>query len=68
METSISNAADVAAIKTLINEGTLSVWSSYEDVVAAEVAAAAEEAAKAQAAEEAAAAEAAEEEVVVEED
>ena len=71
METAISNAADVAAIKTLINEGTLSVWSSYEDVVAAEVAAAAkaaEEAAKAQAAEEAAAAEAAEEEVVVEED
>ena len=68
METSINNAADVAAIKTLINEGTLSVWSSYEDVVAAEVAAAAEEAAKAQAAEEAAAAEAAEEEVVVEED
>tara|TARA_R110002126_G_scaffold17137_3_gene67452 strand:- start:814 stop:1395 length:582 start_codon:yes stop_codon:yes gene_type:complete len=55
METSISNAADVAAIKTLINEGTLSVWSSYEDVVAAEVAA------KAQAAEE-------EEEVVVKED
>lgn len=68
METSINNAADVAAIKTLINEGTLSVWSRYEDVVAAEVAAAAEEAAKAQAAEEAAAAEAAEEEVVVEED
>lgn len=71
METSISNAADVAAIKTLINEGTLSVWSSYEDVVAAEVAAAAkaaEDAAKAQAAEEAAAAEVAEEEVVVEED
>ena len=76
METSISNAADVAAIKTLISKGTLagSVWSSYEDVVAAEVAAAAkaaEEAAKAQAAEEAAAAEAAEaaeEEVVVEED
>lgn len=76
METSISNAEDVAAIKTLISKGTLagSVWSSYEDVVAAEVAAAAkaaEEAAKAQAAEEAAAAEAAEaaeEEVVVEED
>ena len=65
METSISNAADVAEIKTLISEGTLSVWSSYEDVVAAEVAAAAkaaQEAAKAQAAE------AAEEEVVVEED
>ena len=69
METAITNAADVAAIKTLINEGTLSVWSSYEDVVAAEVAAAIKAAeAEAEAAEaEAAEAEAAEaEEEVIE--
>ena len=61
METAINNASNVNEITTLLNEGTLSVWSSYEDVVAAEVAAAAKEAAKAQAAEEAAKAQAAEE-------
>jgi hypothetical protein len=36
IETAINNSADVTAIKTLISEGTLSVWSSYEAVVAAE--------------------------------
>ena len=41
METAINNASNVNEITTLLNEGTLSVWSSYEDVVAAEEAAAA---------------------------
>jgi hypothetical protein len=51
METAINNASNVNEITTLLNEGTLSVWSSYEDVVAAEEAAAeAAEAAEAEAA------------------
>ena len=41
METAINNASNVNEITTLLTEGTLSVWSSYEDVVAAEEAAAA---------------------------
>ena len=41
METAINNASNVNEITILLNEGTLSVWSSYEDVVAAEEAAAA---------------------------
>jgi len=41
METAINNASNVNEITTLLNEGTLSVWSSYEDVVAAEAEAAA---------------------------
>jgi len=40
METAINNASNVNEITTLLNEGTLSVWSSYEDVVAAEAEAA----------------------------
>jgi hypothetical protein len=57
METAINNASNVNEITTLLNEGTLSVWSSYEDVVAEEEAAeAAAEAAEAAEAEAAAAA------------
>ena len=60
METAINNASNVNEITTLLNEGTLSVWSSYEDVVAAEEAAAeaAAEAAEKAAAEAAASTEA----------
>ena len=60
METAINNASNVNEITTLLNEGTLSVWSSYEDVVAAEkvAAEAAAEAAEKAAAEAAASTEA----------